>query len=228
MATAPSITTKSEQASRLRAKVSSFTTEIEQLQQKLETARRELDRYQSKRDELAEAIADGKPQRSTSAELHAKIVKAQLPVEALQKRLAEKQSALDHTRTALETLNHEIALEERLAARQARFDALAKQGGYVAMRIAEKLRALLEEDLPAFDAVRDALTREFINVNGQLNAEIAGSPEASLARAVMHELEASFQDGPYLKIERQLLRQGWEPRGDLVFQIKNLRAPKKS
>jgi hypothetical protein len=34
------------------------------------------------------------------------------------------------------------------------------QGGYVAARIAEKFRALLKQDLPAFDAFRDALIRE--------------------------------------------------------------------
>lgn len=225
-ATAPA-SSKTEEASRLRADVASLTKEVTQLGEKLALAQRTLGALHEKRRELGEAIADGKPQKSTSAEIHAKILEAELPVSALQNRLTEKQHALDGARTALENLSREIALEEHRTARQTRFDALKVQGGYVAARIAEKLRALLEEDLPAFDAVRDTPVREFINVNGLLNTEIAGTPETSAARALLRELKASFFDGPYLRHERALLRVGWEPHGDLVFQVKNLRPPKK-
>jgi chromosome segregation ATPase len=223
MATTATITDKAARASQLRSEAHALTGEIQQLKKKLAEASGALAVLETKRDELAQEIADGKSQKPGAlAALHADIATARMPVEVLQKRVSQTQTALDQTRSALESLDREIALDAQRAARQARFDELGQQGRKIATRIGEHLRALLQEDLPAFDAVRDALLHEF--VGGRFGADVG--PEANVARALIHDFEGSLRDGPFLRIERKLLREGWQPRGDLVFEIKNLQPPK--
>jgi chromosome segregation ATPase len=220
-ATAPVVTSKSERASELRTEVQSLTGELQQLRKKLAETAGNLALLEDRRRVMAEEIADGKPQKSSSAEIHAKIDEAQLPVGVLQKRVNEKQVALDTVRANLETLNREIAIEAQAAARRARFQELEKEINEAAVLIGENIRALVEDDLPRFDAARDALTTEFV---GQF-AEVTG-PEGRAARELIHRLEAGWRDGSFLRTSRKLLRAGWQERGDIVFEIKNLRPPK--
>jgi hypothetical protein len=43
------------------------------------------------------------------------------------------------------------------------------------------------------------------------------------ALALVEEFSAQLFDGPYLRIKRKLLREGLQPRGDRVFEVKTLR-----
>jgi predicted nucleic acid-binding Zn-ribbon protein len=215
-------TEKATRADHLRAESRTLNQELTELWRKLAEASGVLAVLEAKRDALAQEIADGRQQKpGVLAGLHADIATAKMPVEVLQKRVSQTQTALDQTRSALESLHREIALEAQRAARQARFEELEQQGRKIAARIGEHLRALLQEDLPAFDAVRDALLREF--VGGRFGADVG--PEANVTRALIHELEGSLRDGPFLCVERKLLRDGWRARGDIVLEVKNLCPP---
>jgi chromosome segregation ATPase len=177
MATATTITSKAEHASQLRTESAALTKELEQLKEKLEISRRALTVLQEKRQKLTEDAAHGQqPKPGAISALLAEIAEAQIPFEGLTALVNGKQAALEQMRGTLQTLESELARESQQAARQARFNSLQAKGGEVTARISEKLRSLIEVDLVEFDAVRDALTLEFINV-GRLNAEQT-DPEA--------------------------------------------------
>lgn len=220
MASAALVVNKAEQALQLRAESQSLGKEVSELQLRLETAERARESLQEKRRRLAEA---GKP---GGVELHAAIADAEAQLEVLRGRLTRKRRALDAARGEVDSLDWEIEREARLAARKARIEDLESQGIAVCSRIAEKIRALIEEDLPAFDAVRDLLAQEFIHRDGVFNAA-DNDVEANAARALIHKLERHWMDGSFLATERTLLRGGWQVRGDVVLEIKNLRPPKK-
>lgn len=217
------VTSKSEQADQLREQAQALSKEVAQLTAKLAAGQQTLAALQDKRRELAEAAADGKPQKHTSAEIHAQIAEATLPVEVLQNRLAEKRARLHAVRGELDQFNRDIAIEAQQAARRERFDALKKQGGEAAARITATLRVLVEKDLVELDGVRDALLNEF--VGGRFSDAI--NPEVTAARGVIHALEGAFFDGSRLGITRALLKQGWTERGDLKLTIENLTPPQK-
>jgi hypothetical protein len=200
--------------------------ELSELRSKLANAAGSLAVLTEQKRVIADEIADGKPPHkpATLAALHAEIAAAELPVTALQRRVSEKEAALASTRDALATLDREIAIEAQQEARRARFDALEKQGRGVTAEVAEMLRVLVEEKLPALATVRDGLT-EFINVGGQLNAGPADS-EGRAARALIHELEGQFWDGSVLTVERRLLRAGWQPSGSVELTLRSLRPPR--
>lgn len=210
MATMARVTSKTEEAAKLRSQVGTLTKEVSEIEGRLQKAQASLSDVQSERNALAIAAADGSPQKSRG--IHERIADLEMPVSVLQNRLLEKQSALNQARRTLETLEFEIANEARRAAREARFAELKQQGEQAAARINEKVRSLLTEDLPTLDDVRDSLIREF-----------SGSPSRSLVR----ELTATLRDGSFLREERRLLRDGWTVRGDIRLDVQNLRAPKK-
>jgi chromosome segregation ATPase len=225
MATAPPITSKSEQANRLRTESAALTKELAQAKEKLEISQHALAALQDKRRKLTEDVARGQQLKTgVIAALHAEIAEAQIPSEGLTALVNEKQARLDQVRSTLQTLESELAHEAQQAARQSRFASLRAQGGEVSARIAEKLRGLIEDDLPALDQVRDSLTSEFVNT-GRLNAQMI-DPEVTAARQFIRHLEGHFFDGSFLRAERALLRQGWTVRGDIELRIKNLKPPR--
>ena len=223
MATATAITDKRARASQLRSETTTLNDELTQASRKLDTARRALGALESKRVKFTEAAAAGNPPKPADvAALNTEISTAQISVDGLAAAVSGKQTALDAIRAQLETLGREIALEDQQEARRARFDALTKQATEAADRISEKLRSLIEEDLVAFDHARDLLVTEFIG--GQYST--ATGPEVTDARAVINKLKGQFFNGPFLAVTRRLLRAGWTERGDLAFEIKNLRLPR--
>ncbi len=224
--TAPAITSKSEQATQLRASVQVFTREIQQLEKQLAEKSGVIAQLEEKKRVLAEAAANGKQSKPGAiATIHAEIAEAQAPVEVLQKRLSEKQGALDTAQTALESLDREIVAEARQAAFQARFSELKQELTVSAAVICEKVRSLVEEDLPRFDFARDAMTREI--VGGQF-AEMT-TAEGHEARALIHASMQSWMDGSRLAVTRRLLQEQpeWKERGDIEIIISNLLPPKR-
>lgn len=216
MSTATALTaSKSERASQLRAEIAALTKDVSQLQPKFEAAQRNLGALQDRRRELAES---GKP----GGELHLKIADAEAQVEALRAPVTQKQGALESARASLETVTREIRFDEEKAVRLARLESLGKQGHAAVARINESIRRLLQEEFVAYDAVRDALLNEFI---GGATSTAVG-PEPNAARALLHEFQGVLMDGAFLRVERALRRDGWEPRGDVELTIANLRPPR--
>ena len=223
------IADKRARASQLRSEALTINDELTQASRKLETARRALGSLESKRLKFTEAAADGNPPKPADvATLNTEISTAQISVDGLTTVLNGKQAALDTIRANQETLGREIAIEENQEARRARFEELAKQGHGLVAVINEKIRALIEDDLPALDLVRDSLANEFVNVGGRFNME-QNDPEVSRARGLLHQLgQMAFMDGSFLAVERRLLRSGeWTERGDIQLPIKNLKRPRR-
>ncbi len=227
-ATAP-ITDKSARATQLREQSRALNQELNDLRAKLAHASGALAILNDKRQKFVTNAAAGRdPKPGAVAALNVALDEAQIPFDGLTAAVRAKEGQLAQTKSALETLNREIAIEEQQAARSARYQELEKEGRDIAERISVKLRALIEDDLPAFDRVRDSLVAEFINVGGVLNVGAVG-PEAQRALSLLGELKGQFFDGPYLAVERRLRRANpsWQERGDLVFEIKNLTPPKR-
>jgi chromosome segregation ATPase len=221
-AIAPAVISKNDQAAQLREKARTLTAELTELRSKLAHASGALAILNDKRQKFVTDAAAGKqPKPGAIATLTAEISDAQIPVEGLTAAVRTKEGQLAQTRSALETLDREIAIEAQHVARNARYQALEKEITDAATLIDDDLRGLIEDHLPAFDAARDALTTEFV---GQF-AEVTG-PEGRAARELIHRLEAGWRDGSFLRTSRKLLRAGWQERGDIVFEIKNLRPPK--
>jgi chromosome segregation ATPase len=173
---------------------------------------------ESKRDALAQELADGKPQQKSSvfAELHAAIATAKLPVEVLQKRISDKEAVLASTRDSLASLERDISIETQKAARIEEVKALAAKGAGITARINEML-AQFEQELAALSEVRKSLS--------PFTFAVAESPElAGMARAAIHATgQEAFMDGSFLAAERRLLREGWTVRGDISLTVQNLR-----
>lgn len=226
-ATAP-ITDKATRATQLRSEAAALTREVTELKEKLEIAQRTLGVLQEKRQKFTEDAGRGRTLKPGEiAALNVAIDEAMIPVEGLTNAVKSKEAALDTVRDSLATLDYELGIESQRGARQARFDALEKQGIEAAARIAEKLRALIQDDLPTFDVVRTALNTEFVDAGGMLNGGML-TGEAIPARELIHSLEAGFRDGSYLKVEREMLRAGFIDAGEtgLSFLVKTLRAPR--
>jgi hypothetical protein len=221
---AQAVISKNDQATQLREQSRRLAAELVDLRAKFAHASGALTVLEEKRRVIAEEIADGKAQKSGSADIHAKIADAKLPVEVLQKRVSEKESALNQTRSALETIEYELKIQAQQVARKARFDMLATDLEEAAARIGGILHALVAVDLPAFDGARQALTAEFISQPGADPANAEGRE----ARELIHRVEAGFRDGSYLKVERELLRAGFVDAGEtgLSFLVKTLRPPR--
>ena len=196
-----------------------MTNEIADLRGKLDAAQKQLGLFEVQRTKLAERAAEGETPKG-SAELHDKIDAARLPVEVLQGKLATRQRELETAQGQLRDIEHEISIEAAQARREARFSELESAGREAAGRIAEHIRALLEDDLPAFDAVGRALTVEFV---GLLSA--SHTPEATRARHLIASLIETWQDGSFLRAEHKLRREGWVD-GDLELNIRSLRPPR--
>jgi len=218
MATAPAVvTTKQQETESLRTTIRTSSEELRQLRQKLAVASSALATLQEKRHQFAEAAADGKPESSVKvAALHNSIAEAELPVGIMQQRVTQKEGEIERTRAELETLNRAISVEAQQAARRARFDALAKQGREITAQISAGLRALLETDLPALETVRETLTREFAGNPGEFSVG---------ARELIAGFHQQLQDGPFLRHERKLLREGWTACG-LELTLRTLRPPR--
>jgi hypothetical protein len=225
--TAPAIA-KTEQAEQLRGQVRTLTLELTELRSKLAHASGALAILNDKKQKFTEDATLGQtPKPGAIAALNVQIDEVEIPFNGFSAAVRTKEAALNQTRESLVTLDREIAIEAQQEARRARFDALGKQGHEVTARIAEKIRALVEDDLPALDQVRDSLTRDFVNVGGILNAGPVG-PEAQAARALLHELgQCTFMDGGFLAVERRLLRAGWQPSGSVELTLRSLRPPKR-
>jgi chorismate mutase len=204
---------RQERASEIRIQVVTLGQELAKLREKLDIAQRSLAPLKSKRDALAEELADGKPHKSTvGAEIHAAIATANIPVEVLQKRVSEKEVALDSARDSLASLEREISIEANLAARIGEVKALAGKGAGIAARINEML-AQLEQELAALGEVRKGLAP--FTFAGAESLELAG-----LARAAIHATgQEAFMDGSFLASERRLLREGWTVRGDISLTV---------
>jgi len=139
--------------------------------------------------------------------------------------VASKSARLDVISAELQRFEQELSAEAAAAARKARFDELTKRGNDAADAIAGKLRAILEHDFVALDAVRDALVGEF--VGGRYN--IASGPEAQAARTLLHTLTGKLLAVDETTVaERTLLRQGgFTMRGDVTLTLRNLNPPRK-
>jgi chromosome segregation ATPase len=224
-ATAP-IISKKDQAAQLRDQEGALGKEVTQLKEKLERASGALAVLQSKRDDFTKDAVSGRtPKAGAVAALSVAIDEAEIPVEGLSAALGTKQAALDQVSGTLRELEHEISTEAQREARQARLDVLKKQASEAGERIAEKIRTLLEEDLPALDAARNALTVEFIG--GRASALV--TPEATAARKIIHHVEQIIFDGPELRHARVMARAGWQPCGEagLSFTVQTLRPPRR-
>lgn len=224
--TAQAVTTKNQEAIRLRAEVQTLTGEVQQLRKQLAEKSGTLAVLTEKRRVLAEEIADGKPHKpATLAALHDDIAAAELPVSALQRRTTEKEGQLTQTKSVLEALDREIAAEARAAAYQARFSELKTELIASGAVIGEALRRFIEEELPRFDAARDALTLEIV---GGRYAEQT-TPEGREARELIRSVMESWRSPDGLAIRRKLLRadRPWTPRGDIRLELENLNPPKR-
>ena len=119
-------------------------------------------------------------------------------------------------RDTLATLDREISIEAQQAARQRAMRRTWRKGRPCSGRTgAEKLAALLETDLPEIQTVRETLAREFMSHPDEFSAG---------ARELLAEFDRELTDGPYMRHERKLLRDGWTARGP-EFVLRSLRPP---
>jgi len=214
MSSSAAITTdKGTHAAELRTEAATLTKELAQAKEKLEIASKPLAGLESKRDELAAALADGKGVKLNAvAEIRAAIETAELPLKILRSRVTEKETALSQVRTNLAAIEREISIDAAKQARTHRFNELATRLRGVTGEVAELFQLLIESKLPELDsAVRD-LTAEFVNVGGMLNTGF--TPESNAARAEIQNAVTELWDGAFLRAERARLRQGWQPRGE--------------
>jgi hypothetical protein len=227
MATAAPAVSKKEEGILLRTQAAALDKEIVQLTSKLATAQAALDRLESRRRELAEAAADGKPQAST-ADLHAKIADAKMPIEVLQNRLSEKQAARNQVGATLDVLEREIQAEKYEASRRAHVDALTKKAPEVAAEITAALSALITTKLSAYDAIRRQLG-DIVNAGILPNLQPAPGLDGELAaqaRIALAAMQSELFDGAVLRAERKLLREGYEPLPDPELVIRPMRPPR--
>lgn len=218
MATATQMTSKTEEARRLRAVIAAGSKELSELKEKLARANGVLASLESQRERFANDAADGRPHPFAKvAALHSDIDEAALPVGSLQQRVTQKEGELDGLRDTLATLDREISIEAQQAARRASYEALEREGRAAVARGAEKLAALLETDLPEIQTVRETLAREFMSHPDEFSAG---------ARELLAEFDRELTDGPYMRHERKLLRDGWTARGP-EFVLRSLRPPKR-
>jgi chromosome segregation ATPase len=235
MATATAaVTSKSEQASQLRAEAQPFENEVSQLTAKLEVAQRTLGALTDKRRKLAEDAAHGrqaKPGAVTTIE--AEIAEAKIPVEGLTTLLAERQTRLDAIRGALANLETEIAEEsarqKRIDDFEERFKVLEATGMGRARLVSDRLRQFIGLDLVQYDAIRATLHRELIALATPQGHPASDALELELAgrlRKLLHDMESEIWDGSFIRATRELLRAGWKERGDVRFEIVNLEPPR--
>jgi hypothetical protein len=208
-------TDKEARAVELRDEIQEIAGDLRQLHKKLADAAGALAVLETRRDELAQEIADGKHQKGAAlATLHTDIATAKMPVEVLQKRVSEKESALAGVRDSLAGLEREISIEAQRAARIEEVRTLAAKG----MRCAQGINTELGKIIVAL-AEYDELYRSFRQFMGA-DPELTG-----IAREVLAGMQNAWLDGSFLREERRLRREGYTD-GDLEFTVKSLRAPR--
>jgi len=224
---APAVTSKSEQATALRAEAAVLEKELSKLRADLAPAQRKLGELQDRRKKMEQDAAHGQqPKPGTIASLLTEIAEAQLPVDGLTLVVAEKQARLDTVRTTLEALNRDMAMEEQRAAQQARLDAVVKQGAESARELTAAVTECITK-LNAYEAIRRQLG-DFVDAGTLPNLRPAQGDDgqrAIQARAALAAMHSELFDGAVLRVVRSMRREGWT-EGDPVIVLAPMLPPK--
>jgi chromosome segregation ATPase len=223
-ATLAPVIDRTKEAAKLRDVIKRLGAEIVEHREKLATAQKQLDLFTQERARLADAAADGRQDKAHSDDLHAKIDAALLPVQALERRIAEKQATIDKAKATLDQLEIELRDEEQRRAEEARFEQLQGQGEKACARLNELLREIVAETLPEIHRVRLDLAARFINRDGRLAESI--SADGHRARALIEKFATSHLDGSQLRVVRELKKLGYTET-DLSFIVTALCPPKR-
>jgi hypothetical protein len=209
-----------EAQQKLVSQIDRLTHEAEILEGKLRDEQNKLAGLIALRPELARRVAMDEEKPGKARELAISIAEIELRIEGLSTLVAEKRAAI--TPVTIELRQVQEAEAQRL--RVVRFETLKANGTEIVSRLAEKLRALVQDDLPAFDVVRDSFNREF--PRHLFNGQPSGDLLSHTAEQLLSEWNSTLCDGPVPRIRQKLLAQGWEPRHEFWVEIRNLRPPK--
>jgi citrate synthase len=185
--------------SQLEAELRQLQTEAASVRKKLDDDTNKLAAARAERQRIVDGIA-----RGTVKESDAQRVKAD--IETIEIRIEGYTSLLATNRSKIDELGKELYWRQAATAKAARekeFAELQQRGAGIAQKILEQLTRLTAEDIPALDAVRVRLGREFQDLDGEGAAtrlrEMLWKPAGP--QEALHEPDVHL---------RKLVDQGWE------------------
>jgi hypothetical protein len=198
--------------------VAGLEREAASLEKRLHAARQILDTLSAKRTEIARQIALEKQKPAAIENVSAEINNATIRVQGFESLLSEKRAEIASHAGQHEQLRkaaHDSGTRLRL---RTTLEALEAKGDAVADRINNKLLELLRTDFVEWDELcgeLDALIRtDSRGTDGQRDPELM---QAIIdARNVLGRFAKLLFEGSRLRIEQDLVREGWEVRGPRV------------
>jgi chromosome segregation ATPase len=192
--------------------IKKLETDSSSLKSKLSAAEAQLQNNQAEQVDVSEGIARGTRKHGEAASLLRKSEEILASVAGLRGLIGKNQAQLD----GLIPEMRRIDSENLLAKRRAELESLRRNGAEIVEGINAKLRALIQSDLPALDAVRDAMM-QYQSLGGQA----AG---AALCEMLITNNGTLLEEDALTNQRRDLHTSppAWMMRGDLVLTVRNL------
>jgi chromosome segregation ATPase len=200
-----------------RQNVSALEAEISALRIRLATEESDLAALQSERADLAEKIALGELPASKASAIARRIEESEVRIAGFRSIIDRKQGELNVLHPELRRLD----AEAKLAAKRAEAQTLRADGLKICERINARLLAIIKQDFPELDAIRDRL-------NGELRDVAAGADEQICRMLTLGNGNLAVEL-PLIDLSTWNAHSGvplWTLRGDIQLQVRNLRKPK--
>jgi chromosome segregation ATPase len=194
--------------------VSTLETEINAFRIKLATEESDLAGLETERADLAEKIALGEAPASKASGIARRIEESETRIAGFRSIITRKQGELDARYPELRRME----AETKLAARRTEAETLRADGAKICERINARLLAILKEDFPELDAIRDRL-------NGDLR-DVAPGADEQICRMLTLESGALAVEAPLIDMRNWQAGLLWTLRGDIQLQVRNLKPPK--